>query len=781
MARVFVSHASQDSDLASEVFGWLTDEGHELFYDRDLSAGITVGEQWQDRLFERLRWADAVVCLVTSAYVASPWCSAEVGMAISRGSRVLPVLLEAVVRHPVLDGVQYADYTSDRTSARAVLAEALRRVDSGGGRGWLDGRSPFPGLRSFDTDMSRVFFGRRIEVGKLTELLRSRAERGVVVVTGSSGCGTSSLVRAGLLPAIADEPGWWSLPVMLPGLDPTATLAREFTGEGRRLGLDWQLPVIRHRLVGRDVAGLVDELLLTAPAHTQPRRRLLIVIDQFEEVLTLSSSLNRAAFAGILRDAMAGSATVVATMRTEFLAPLLGSVELGVLRSRSFLVRPLDRQILPEVILGPANLAGITVDPELVGRLVADTGGGEALPLLAFTLQQLAAEVPRGGHMSTIQYVRLGGVQGALTSQADEAMLAATAATGRPSEQVLAGLLRLVSVDEHGTPIRTRVPVDDLPELVRVELAEFTTRRLLTTDTEGDQAIIGVAHEAFLTAWPPLAEAIARHDTALRSRRAVETGAAEWDAAGRQLNRLWERGQLAAALNDLTDPTQPGKQQLRTSSPSRAVRRRSMLGRRGLGGTTVDLSPRARDFLVASIRTDRRRRTRGTTILTVLLITALTAAVVAVIQQRSAQEQLRVATARQLLAQAELIATSDPRGSGSLALAAHSLYPGQQTDAALFRHLVGSHILASLTGHTQGVSSVAFSGDGHTLATGSYDGTVILWDVTAERHRQDRAGAHVEGFPDPPGSGRGGDVPEDHRAVVIAGGQGAPVTAERHG
>jgi len=193
---------------------------------------------------------------------------------------------------------------------------------------------------------------------------------------------------------------------------------------------------------------------------------------------------------------------------------------------------------------------------------------------------------------------------------------------------------------------------------------------------------------------------------------------------------LWERGQLAAALNDLTDPTQPGKQQLRTSSPSRAVRRRSMRGRRGLGGTTVDLSPRARDFLVASIRTDRRRRTRGTTILTVLLITALTAAVVAVIQQQSAQEQLRVATARQLLAQAELIATSDPRGSGSLALAAHSLYPGQQTDAALFRHLVGSHILASLTGHTQGVSSVAFSGDGHTLATGSWDDTVILWDVT---------------------------------------------------
>jgi hypothetical protein len=92
MARVFVSHSSKDHELAAEVHGWLAHDGHEVFLDQDLRDGIAVGEEWEQRLHERLRWADAVVCLVTSAYLASGWCNAEVGVARSRGSRLLPLL-----------------------------------------------------------------------------------------------------------------------------------------------------------------------------------------------------------------------------------------------------------------------------------------------------------------------------------------------------------------------------------------------------------------------------------------------------------------------------------------------------------------------------------------------------------------------------------------------------------------------------------------------------------------------------------------------------------------
>ena len=107
MARVFVSHAGEDSGLAGEVHGWLVADGHDVFLDRDLGDGIAVGEDWQQRLHERLRWADAVVCLVTSAYVSSAWCTAEVVLAQSRGSRVLPLLAEPGVVHPLLRSVQH--------------------------------------------------------------------------------------------------------------------------------------------------------------------------------------------------------------------------------------------------------------------------------------------------------------------------------------------------------------------------------------------------------------------------------------------------------------------------------------------------------------------------------------------------------------------------------------------------------------------------------------------------------------------------------------------------
>jgi hypothetical protein len=167
MARVFVSHAGNDRELAHEVHRWLSDDGHQVFLDQDLTDGIVVGEVWEQRLYERLRWADAVVCVVTSAYLASPWCTAEVGIARSQGSRLLPLLAEPDVVHPLLASTQYTSLDRDTDAARAALAAALRRIDAAGGWGWPDGRSPFPGLRPFDVDQHRVFFGRAAEIETL--------------------------------------------------------------------------------------------------------------------------------------------------------------------------------------------------------------------------------------------------------------------------------------------------------------------------------------------------------------------------------------------------------------------------------------------------------------------------------------------------------------------------------------------------------------------------------------------------------------------------------------
>src|SRR3954452_22016027 len=557
MARVFISHAGVDRELADQVLGWLAGDGHEGFLDGDLRAGLAVGEQWQPRLYERLRWANAVVCLITAAFVTSAWCAAEVGIADARGSRLLPLRAAPGLSHPLIsaDVYQYAEL-SDLRGARALLGEALARLDVAGGGGWPDGRSPFPGLRAFDADLHRVFAGRRAETEALAQLLRSpveRAEAELLVVVGPSGCGKSSLVRAGLLPVIAGEPGWWTRPPRLPGSDPVGALARELTGAARRVGLDWGLGQVRHRLDTDDraLAGSVEELLLAAPGGWD-RRRLLLVVDQAEELLTRAGPQQRAHCARLLAAALAGPVQVVATLRPEFLAPLLADLQLAGLPVRPFAVRPLAREALPVVIAEPALLAGLDVEAELLTRLVADTGTGEALPLLAFTLQQLAAGLGRGGRLSLARYEELGGVSGALIGQADAALAAAVAAAGRTEREVIAGLLRLVTVDEQGRPTRWRVARDELPAAVAAELDPFVARRLLATDTDSDgTVVIGVAHEAFLSAWPPLATAITEAASALRARRGVEQAAAAWDAGGRPHSRLWERGQLAAAVNAL--------------------------------------------------------------------------------------------------------------------------------------------------------------------------------------------------------------------------------------
>ncbi|MGH3755118.1 MAG: WD40 repeat domain-containing protein [Pseudonocardiaceae bacterium] len=394
---------------------------------------------------------------------------------------------------------------------------------------------------------------------------------------------------------------------------------------------------------------------------------------------------------------------VVATLRPEFLDQLLADTDLAVLSTHPYALRPLNREALRTVIEGPAQLAGIGVDEDLVARLVTDTDSGEALPLLAFTLAQLADGVSRGGRLSQQRYEQLGGVQGALTRQADTALAEAAAASGRGREEVIAGLLRLVTVDEQGRPTRWRVPRDELPEPVTRELDVFVARRLVTTDTDNGSVVVGVAHEAFLSAWPPLAQAIKENVSALRARRAVEQAATEWNTADRPPVRLWERGHLAAAVADTGAHLHAGD----------------------LVTDRVDLSPTARAFLRTSLHRDRHRRRRTITVLSVLL----TLAVFAVVAQRAAEQQRNAAVSQRVAAQALELRATNPALAAQLSLAAYRLVPTTEARGSLLSTFATPYA-TRLTGHTSAVKGVAVSPDGHTLATGSDDTTARLWDVS---------------------------------------------------
>ncbi|WP_236145541.1 ATP-binding protein [Verrucosispora sp. SN26_14.1] len=251
---------------------------------------------------------------------------------------------------------------------------------------WQSDRSPYPGLSAFTEQDASVFFGREEQatelVRRLHELGRDGSDR-FVCVTGASGSGKSSLVHAGVVPRLR-RGRWHVLPTVAPAGEPLGGLA-DLTvafGAADRAGA---LREVRSR----------PDSLARSPVAWRTRtghrhKRVLLVVDQLEELVTLSSATEQAMFLERVAAALHADRRlwVVATLRVEFLADLLAgpypelfanSAALGVMRPADFVA----------VVEKPAQLAGMRFDDGLVDQIVADTATPDALPLLAYLLHEL--------------------------------------------------------------------------------------------------------------------------------------------------------------------------------------------------------------------------------------------------------------------------------------------------------------------------------------------------------------------------------------------------------
>jgi hypothetical protein len=475
-------------------------------------------------------------------------------------------------------------------SADALLV-ALEELAAPPPHAELPDGNPYRGLAAFEPMHGALFFGRRTEIRELVDRVTAEA---FVVVAGDSGTGKSSLCRAGALPWLAAHEGWACVDVV-PGRHPPRSLAAALA---ERTGADEaELAELLHG-APEGFARAVRQRLAAGAAG----RRLLVFVDQLEELLTLSEPEEARRFAAALAalGVRTPSVRVVATCRSDFLSRVAMLPGLADEMARGlYFLPPLTGERIREVIVRPAAAKGVAFESEaLVDALVAQTEhapGG--LPLLSFTLAELwEARDVRARKIRAASLTAVGGVGGALTRHADR-LLARLGASERDAARRI--LLRLVTAE--GTRARrteaellTDGPGRAADRAVERAALEVLVRGRIVVANDAQDGAYELAHEALLTSWPTLQGWLQRGAAESAARARIEQAAAAWERMGRPRDLLWRRRQLAEVRGLDRDRMAPREVAFL------AAGRRTLLVRRllGAGGAAVLALGAAVGFLV---------------------------------------------------------------------------------------------------------------------------------------------------------------------------------------
>ena len=607
---------------------------------------------------------------------------------------------------------------------------------------------PYPGLAAFSETDADWFYGRERLTALLLDELRERLRgSSPLMVVGASGAGKSSVLRAGLMPELDTgslaEPGSESWPrmIMTPGQYPFRDLAIRLAQRADLVAtmvLDElaadpaRTPVvIRQGLLPREDRQRYG-VISTAPDLASKDqgtagRRLVLIIDQFEEVFTqCPDGDERKRFIDAICAAAQGSsqdppaALVVIGLRMSFTEQCTAHPELEPTLRDPVIVGPMSVRELNDVIELPARRAGLTVEAGLAATMLRDLGAVESpgnaaaatydpgrLPLLAHALRE-TWERCTGDQLTITAYDAVGGITNALASKADEVYGSFDADGQRVARRLLEHMVAVhADAEDTRRRIRRSVLVSELPpadaQAAEVILDRLESERLVTADEDTVQ----FAHEALLRYWPRLARWLQENRAWRQEQQRLTEHAREWAASGRHPDRLLHGAQLSAVSELLTGPRQAE-----------------------LGGLETD-------FIEASrMRQGRTERTRRAVVAVLAILVILAGGLAVLAQENShiARQQQAIAQSIGLVAQANEIQAVNPGTSLLLSLEAYRVNHSPEAISSLLS-AQASFFTDRLVSRSGPVNAVAYDPAGGQLASAGQGDAVTLWDTRTGRLR----------------------------------------------
>lgn len=763
MKRVFISYSRRNKTFAERLARDLDDAGLEVWID---FRQITAGELWQQEIYRGIERSDFIIYCMSPASVASVWCNKEVAAAREQDKLILPIMVvdayDDLQNSEALSwilNVHFINFVDRYEEAFPELLEALPGARPVGVYDVFDPdkiQNPFKGLEAFQQTDSHFFFGREKMIERS---LKRMQETPFLALVGASGSGKSSLVRAGILPAlrkgnIIPHSETWRTAIFTPGNKPLESLVTRimpYLKEDETRTID---RVIRNVQQPEIAEQYINTMLEGAPSES----RLLIVIDQFEEVFTRASEAEAKPFIETLVKSAQHDMRlqIIVTMRADFFGNLSHYPGLAQLfeQENMIIVTDMTPANIRRAIEGPVQAVGLKYEEGLVDRILDDVRSQPgSLPLLQYALRQLFDK--RAGLVLTqAAYEEIGGVRRALAQHAET--IFRTLDTGH-QEVTRRLLLRLVEVGESGEATRRKVArselkfddidnqtVDDVIELLTSADSRLliASREIRTDEDDNSEPTtwLEVSHEALIREWDRFKTWVSSRLEDLQYNTEIRKLAQDWVSGGRDSAYLLVGKRLTRAEVWIED---------------------------------ADASDRQREFIAASLearheqeRLERerqeaelemqRKNTARFRLLSILLVIGFIGSLIAgaiAVNQRNELEVITDELQEQTdaLEEQSLVLERTANESQSLALAAEAdrAFLDRELDLAIALGLnavginnppirsqstlndialaAGTRRVIDTSNST--IETIAYSPDAIQIATGLNNGEIIIWDV----------------------------------------------------